>query len=85
MAVLTLYNGYGKERHMVTKIVEKTVVLTQDGTALSVMERPEGVGSIKDFHKELAEIRKQYGHLLKQQPLDEYFAERRLEAKQEWE
>lgn len=69
---------------MITKIVEKTVVLTQDGTALSVMERPEGVGSIEDFHNELAEIRKQYGHLLKQQTLDEYLAERRIEAEREW-
>lgn len=69
---------------MVTKIAEKTVVLTRDGTALSVMERPEGVGSIDDFHKELVEIRKQYGHLLKQHPLDEYLAERRLEAEREW-
>lgn len=69
---------------MVTKIAEKTVVLTRDGTALSVMERPGGIGTIEDFHRELAEVRKQYGHLLKQQPLDEYLAERRLEAEREW-
>jgi hypothetical protein len=69
---------------MVTKIAEKTVVLTRDGAALSVMERPGGIGSIEDFHKELGEIRKQYGHLLEQQPLDDYLAERRIEAKREW-
>lgn len=69
---------------MVTRIAEKTVVLTRDGTALSIMERPDGLGSIADFHRELAEVRKQYGHLLKQQPLDEYFSERRLEAEREW-
>lgn len=65
---------------MVTKVAEKTVVLTRDGTALSVMERPEGVGSIEDFHKELVEIRKHYGHLLKQQSLDTFIAERRIEV-----
>ncbi|MCD8349387.1 MAG: hypothetical protein LUC93_02080 [Planctomycetaceae bacterium] len=70
---------------MVTKIAEKTVVLTRDGTALSVMERPEGLGTIDDFHKELVVIRKQYGHLLHQQPMDEYFMERRIEAEREWE
>jgi hypothetical protein len=69
---------------MVTKVAEKTVVLTRDGAALSVMDRPEGIGSIEDFHRELAEVRKQYGHLLKRQSLDEYLAEKRLEAEREW-
>ena len=69
---------------MVTKIVEKNVVLTKDGVVLSVMERPDGVGSIEDFHKELAEVRKQYGHLFKRQPLDAYISERRIEAEREW-
>ncbi len=69
---------------MVTRIAEKTVALTRDGAALSVMGRPDGVGSIEDFHKELVEIRKQYGHLLQQQSLDEYLAERRIEAEREW-
>lgn len=69
---------------MVTKVAEKTVVMTRDGTALSVMERPGGIGSLDDFHMELAEIRKQYGHLLKRQAPDEYLAERRAEAEREW-
>lgn len=69
---------------MITKTAEKAVVLAPDGTALSIMDRPGGIGSIEDFHKELDEIRKQYGHLLKQQSLDEYLAERRLEAEREW-
>ena len=68
---------------MVTTIAEKSVVLTRDGTPLSVMERPEGLGSIEDYHNDLVEIRKQYGHLLKRQSLDEYLAERHIEAEQE--
>lgn len=70
---------------MVTKIVEKTVILTQDGTALSVMKRPEGLGTIDDFHNDLVAIRKQYGRLLNQQSLDTFIAERRIEAEREWE
>ncbi len=70
---------------MVTKIAQKTVVLTRDGTPLSIMKRPEGLGSIDDFHRELAEIRTRYGHLLQQQPLDKYLAEKRIEAEREWE
>ncbi len=69
---------------MVTETAEKSVVLTRDGTALSVMERPGGIGSIDDFHRELDEVRKQYGHLLNRQSFDEYFAERRVEAEREW-
>ena len=69
---------------MVTKIAEKTVVLTRDGVALSVMERPDGIGSIEDFHRELDEVRKQYGHILNRQSLDQYLAERRIEAEKEW-
>lgn len=65
---------------MVTKTAEKTVILTKDGATLSVMERPEGLGSIDAYHQELIEVRKQYGHLLKQQSLDEYLAEKRIGA-----
>lgn len=69
---------------MVTGTAQKNVILTRDGAALSVMDRPGGTGSIEDFHKELAEVRKQYGHLLNRQSLDEYLAERHLEAEREW-
>ncbi len=69
---------------MATIMIEKPVVFTLEGTALSVMERPGGLGTIDDFHKDLIEIRKQYGHLLQQQSLDEYLAERRIEAEREW-
>ncbi len=36
---------------MVTTTVEKTVVIANDGTPLSVMERPEGLGAFADYHK----------------------------------
>jgi hypothetical protein len=76
-------NGGRREDTMVFTVAEKNVVLTKNGTALSVMESPGSVGSIENFHKKLVEIRKQYGHLLKRQSLDEYLAERRLEAERE--
>lgn len=68
---------------MITRIAEKTVVLTRDGIALTIMERPEGLGTIEDFHKEAEEARRQYGNLLGRQSMDDYFVERHLEAERE--
>ncbi len=31
--------------------MEKSVVIAKDGTPLSVMERPEGLGSFADYHR----------------------------------
>lgn len=70
---------------MVTKIIEKTVVVGKDGTAMSIMERPEGLGTFADYHRKVRDYRKQYAHLLNKQSLDEYLVERKKEAEREWE
>lgn len=70
---------------MVTKTIEKTVVITRDGTPLSVMERPGGLGSIEEYHHDLEAVRIKYGHLLRSLSLDEYLDERHSEAKRESE
>lgn len=62
---------------MVTKTVEKTVVIAVDGTPLSVQERPEGLGTYADYHRKVQGYRKQYAHLLDRQSLDDYLEERK--------
>ena len=69
---------------MVTKTIEKTVVIAKDGTLLSVMERPEGLGTLADYHRKVQNYRKQYAHLLDRQTFDDYLKERREEAAREW-
>lgn len=70
---------------MVTKTMEKTVVLAKDGTPLSVMERPTGLGTFEDYHRKVQKFRKQYGNLLDKQSFDEYLGERKKEAAREME
>lgn len=70
---------------MVTKTIEKTVVIAKDGTSLSVMERPEGLGTFADYHRKVQEYRKQYAHLLDKQSFDDFLKERKEEAAREWE
>lgn len=70
---------------MVIKTIEKTVVIAKDGTPLSVMERPEGLGTFADYRHKVQKYRKQYGHLLDRQSFDDYLKERREEATREWD
>ena len=69
---------------MVTKTIEKTVVIAKDGTPLSVMERPAGLGTFTDYRRKVENYRKQYAHLLDRQSFDDYLKERRDEAAREW-
>lgn len=68
---------------MMTKTVERTVVVAKDGTTLSVMERPEGLGTFEDYHRKVQEYRKQYAHLLDKQSFDGFLKERKEEAARE--
>ncbi len=70
---------------MVTKVVEKSVVIAKDGTPLSVMERPEGLGTFADYHRKVQNYRGQYAHLLDRQSFDDYLKERKEEAAREWD
>lgn len=65
---------------MAFKTAEKTVFITKDGTPLSIMERPEGLGTFADYHRKVEKYRRQYAHLLDRQSFEEYLAERREEA-----
>ena len=69
---------------MRTQTVEKTAVIAQDGTPLSIMERPEGLGTFADYHWKVQKYRKQYASLLDRQSFDEYLKERKQEAAREW-
>ncbi len=69
---------------MITKTVEKTVVIAKDGTPLTVMERPDGLGTFADYHSRVQKYRQQYAHLLNRQSLDDYLKERKVEAAREW-
>ncbi len=68
------------------KIVQKlkTVLVTDDGHEFVISDRPEGTGTIREYHKELVEFRKQYGYLLEKLSVDGFIAEKRLEAEREW-
>ncbi|MDR1744940.1 MAG: hypothetical protein LBS30_04215 [Planctomycetota bacterium] len=70
---------------MVTTTVEKTVIIAKDGTPLSVMERPEGLGTFEDYRRKVQRYRKQYAHLLNRQSFDDYLRERKEEAAREWD
>jgi hypothetical protein len=70
---------------MVTLIVEKSAVMTRDGTPLSVMERPEGLGTFADYHHKVQKYRKLYASILDRQSLDEYLKERKEETARELE
>lgn len=70
---------------MVTKTVEKTVVIAQDGTPLSVMERPKGLGTFADYHRKVQNYRNQYAHLLDRQSFDDFLRERKEDAAREWD
>lgn len=69
---------------MITKTVEKTVVIAKDGTPLSVMDRPEGLGTIAEYHLKVEKYRKQYAHLINRQSFSDYLKERKEEAAREW-
>lgn len=69
---------------MIVKTVKKTVVIAKDGTPLSVMERPEGLGTIAEYHRKVEKYRKQYAHLINRQSFDDYLKERKEEAAREW-
>lgn len=70
---------------MGTKTIEKTVILAKDGTPLSVMDRPKGLGTYADYRRKVQNYRKQYGHLLDRQSLADFLAGRKDEAAREWE
>lgn len=66
---------------MTTRTVERTVLVTDDGEELSLMERPGGLGTFEDYHRKVQEYRKQYPDLFERMPgLDEYLRQRREEA-----
>ncbi len=69
---------------MVFKKMEKTVVIAKDGTPLSVMERPEGLGNLEDYHRKVEHYRTLYSHILDKQSFDDYLKEGRVEAAREW-
>lgn len=63
----------------------KNAAAAADGTELSVMERPEGLGTFDDYHRFVQECRKKYPEAFARLPsLDEYLKERREEAAREW-
>ena len=64
---------------MVIKTVEKTVVIARDGTPLSVMERPNGLGTFEDYHRKVQNYRRQYAHLLNSQSFNDFLKERKEE------
>lgn len=68
---------------MASKTLEKYVVYTKDGTPISVMEDPESVGSLDEYHEWLKGIRKKYAHLLNKQSFDDYLREKHEEAERE--
>lgn len=68
---------------MVMKTIEKKVILSKDGTPLSVMERPEGVGTFAEYHRKVESYREQYGHLLSRQTFEDFLQERKDEAARE--
>ncbi len=70
---------------MLTKTVEKTVVIAADGTPLSVMERPEGLGSFADYHRKVQQRREQYADALNSRSFDEFLRERKEDAAREWD
>lgn len=70
---------------MITKKVERTVVVADNGMEFTLMERPEGLGTFEDYHRLVQEYRKKYPEVFERMPsLDEYLQERRREAALEW-
>lgn len=66
---------------MITKKVERTVIVAENGMEFSVMENPERIENYDDLVKE---CRKHYGHLLDKFSFDDFLKERREEAEREW-
>lgn len=74
-----------KVMFMNTTTTQRTVIVTKSGASLSVMERPNGLGSFADYHRKVLKYRSQFAHLLKRQSLDEFLLERKIEAGREWD
>lgn len=68
---------------MLTKTVEKTAIIAKDGTPLSLMERPHGLGTFADYHRKVQRYRKQFSELLNRQTFDDFIKERKDEAARE--
>ncbi len=70
---------------MITKKVEKTAVVADNGMEFSIMERPEGLGTFEDYHRLVQECREKFPEAFARVPsLDEYIRDRREEAAREW-
>ncbi len=71
---------------MYKKKVERTVLVTDNGEEVSLMERPNGLGTIKEYFRKVEEYRKQHPELFERLPTtEEYIREKRKEAVREWE